>query len=93
MSASVSSLGVNLNAATEQVELTTATVATAGKLAEAERQRALLGTTTSQNVVTAEQTLREAELRRLRALVSQLSTRFELEHSTGKLLDRFAAVL
>ncbi len=93
LSASVSSLGVNLDAAREQVELTTQTAATAGKLAEAERQRALLGTTTSQNVVTAEQTLREAELRRLRALVSQLSTRFELEHSTGKLLDRFAAVL
>jgi outer membrane protein TolC len=56
------------------------------------RQRVLLGTTTPQNVVSAEQTLREAELRRLRALVNQLSARFELEHTTGTLLERFASL-
>jgi outer membrane protein len=89
--AQVSSLGVNLNAMAEQVELTTQTATSAAKLADAERQRLLLGTTTAQNVVTAEQTSREAELRRLRALVSQASARFELEHTTGKLLARFVA--
>jgi outer membrane protein TolC len=90
--AQASSLGVNLQAAAEQVSLTSETASVASQLAEAERQRLLLGTTTSQNVVTAEQTFREAELRRLQALVNQASARFELEHTTGHLLDRFAAL-
>jgi outer membrane protein len=88
--AQVSSLGASLEAAGEQVALASEAAEAAQKLAEAERQRLLLGTTTAQNVVTAEQTRREAELRRLRALVSQVSMRFELEHTTGSLLTRFA---
>jgi outer membrane protein len=90
--AQASSLGVNLKALAEQVSLTTETASAASQLAEAERQRLRLGTTTSQNVVTAEQTSREAELRRLQALVNQASARFELEHTTGKLLERWAAL-
>jgi outer membrane protein TolC len=90
--AQASSLGVSLQAAAEQVSLTSETASAASQLAEAERQRLLLGTTTAQNVVTAEQTSREAELRRLQALVNQASARFELEHTTGHLLDRFAAL-
>jgi outer membrane protein TolC len=90
--AQVSSLGVTLQAAAEQVSLSSETATAASQLAEAERQRLLLGTTTSQNVVTAEQTSREAELRRLQALVDQVSARFELEHTTGHLLDRFATL-
>jgi outer membrane protein TolC len=90
--AQASSLSVSLQAAADQVSLTSETANAAGQLAEAERQRLLLGTTTSQNVVTAEQTAREAELRRLQALVNQASARFALEHTTGHLLDRFAAL-
>lgn len=90
--AQASSLGVSLQAAADQVSLSSETAAAASQLAEAERQRLLLGTTTSQNVVTAEQTSREAELRRLQALVNQASTRFELEHTTGQLLERFAVL-
>ncbi len=86
----VSSLGASLESSAEQVSLASQAAEAAQKLAEAERQRLALGTTTAQNVVTAEQTRREAELRRLRALVSQVSTRFELEHATGALLGRFA---
>jgi len=86
----VSSLGATLESSAEQVSLASQAAEAAQKLAEAERQRLSLGTTTAQNVVTAEQTRREAELRRLRALVSQVSTRFELEHATGSLLQRFA---
>jgi outer membrane protein len=89
--ARVSSLAVNATAASEQVSLTTETATAAGQLAEAERQRLTLGTTTSRDVVSAEQTSREAELRRLRAVVSQASARFELEHTAGTLLERFAA--
>jgi outer membrane protein len=92
LAAQASTLSVNLSAAAEQVELTRATAGMATRLAEAERQRLLLGTTTAQNVVTAEQTSREAELRRLQALVGQASARFELEHTTGTLLDRFATL-
>jgi outer membrane protein TolC len=88
---SVSSLSVNVEAAAEQVDLTTQTASAAGQLAEAERQRLNLGTTTSRDVVSAEQTSREAELRRLRAVVNQASVRLELEHTAGTLLDRFAA--
>jgi outer membrane protein len=89
--ARVSSLAVNVGAAAEQVDLTTQTATAASQLAEAERQRLLLGTTTSRDVVSAEQTSREAELRRLRAVVSEASARFELEHTAGTLLGRFAA--
>jgi outer membrane protein len=89
--ARVSSLAVNVTAASEQVALTTETASTASQLAEAERQRLALGTTTSRDVVSAEQTSREAELRRLRAVVSRTAARLELEHTAGTLLDRFAA--
>ena len=90
--ARASSLAVDLRAAAEQVSLSSETATAASQLAEAERQRLLLGTTSSQNVVTAEQTSREAELRHLQALVNQASARFELEHTTGHLLDRFASL-
>jgi outer membrane protein TolC len=86
----VASLGTSFESAAEQVSLASQAAEAAQKLAEAERQRLSLGTTTARDVVTAEQTRREAELRRLRALVSQISTRFELEHATGALLSRFA---
>jgi outer membrane protein TolC len=89
--ARVGALAVNVAAAAEQVDLTTRTASAAAQLAEAERQRLNLGTTTSRDVVSAEQTSREAELRRLRAVVNQASTRLELEHTAGSLLDRFAA--
>ena len=88
--ARVSSLAMNVEAASEQVQLTTETASAAGQLAQAERQRLNLGTTTSRDVVSAEQTLREAELRRLRAVVDQASLRLSLEHTAGLLLDRFA---
>lgn len=91
--ASVGSLAVNARAAAEQVDLAAETASASAQLAEAERQRLLLGTTTSRDVVSAEQTSREAELRRLRAIVSQASTRLSLEHSAGILLDRYATVL
>lgn len=91
--ARVGSLAVSARAASEQVQLATETATTASQLAEAERQRLTLGTTTSRDVVSAEQTSREAELRRLRAIVSQASTRLSLEHDAGILLDRYSAAL
>ncbi|MEY2935511.1 MAG: hypothetical protein RL033_6260 [Pseudomonadota bacterium] len=92
LAARAQTLGGDLEAAREQVTLSTQTASSARELAEAERQRLILGTTTAQNVVSAEQTAREAELRRLQALVAQLTTRFQLEHATGTLLTRFATL-
>lgn len=89
--ARVSSLAVSAGAAAEQVQLTAQAASAARQLAEAERQRLNLGTTTSRDVVSAEQTSREAELRRLRAVVSQAAAHLELEHTAGTLLDRVAA--
>lgn len=89
--ARVSSLAVNARAAGEQIELASQTALAAGQLAQAERQRLALGTTTSRDVVSAEQTSREAELRRLRAIVSEATARLSLEHATGTLLERYAA--
>ncbi|WP_438003237.1 TolC family protein [Sorangium sp. So ce321] len=93
IAAEISALRVSLEAAADQVALAAETARTAGELAEAERQRLQLGIATSSDVVQAEQTLREAELRRLRAAVTELTSRFQLEHATGALLERFASVL
>ncbi|WP_437790569.1 TolC family protein [Sorangium sp. So ce693] len=93
IAADVSSLRASLEAAAEQVALATETARMAGELAEAERQRLSLGTATSADVVQAEQTRREAELRRLRAAVTELTSRLQLDHETGALLVRFASVL
>ncbi|WP_437618112.1 TolC family protein [Sorangium sp. So ce1151] len=93
IAAEISALRVSLAAAADQVALAAETARTAGELAEAERQRLQLGIATSSDVVQAEQTLREAELRRLRAAVTELTSRFQLEHATGALLERFASVL
>ncbi len=88
--ATVTTLSENLSAANEQVALATETSKRAAELVEAERQRLQLGTTTPSEVVKAEQTAREAELRRLRAVVSRLTSQYELEHASGALLGRFA---
>ncbi|WP_437707380.1 TolC family protein [Sorangium sp. So ce448] len=93
IAADVSSLRASLEAAADQVALATETARMAGELAEAERQRLSLGTATSADVVQAEQTRREAELRRLRAAVTELTSRLQLDHETGALLVRFASVL
>lgn len=90
--ADASSLRVNLAAADEQVALASETVRLSKSLAEGERQRLLIGTGTSADVVKAEQTARETELRRLRAIVNRTTARLELEHTTGDLLSRFTAM-
>jgi outer membrane protein len=90
--AEVSSLGVELSAADRQVQLSTKTAQISSQLAEAERQRMELGTGDPTDVVKAEQSAREAELKRLRAVVSRATTQLSFEHSSGALLDRFGSV-
>ncbi len=89
----VGTLHGSVAAARAQVDLAAETARVAAELAEAERQRLILGTTTSSEVVKAEQSLREAELRRLRAEVNAVTTRYRLENATGDLISRFGDVL
>ena len=92
LAAEVSSLGVELGAADRQVALSEKTAKISAELAEAERQRLALGTGDPTDVVKAEQNAREAELKRLRAVVSRATTQLSFEHSSGALLDRFGSV-
>jgi outer membrane protein TolC len=91
--ADAATLRTNLEASVEQIRLANDTSRYSSQLAEAEKQRLQIGTTTSSDVVKAEQTAREAELRRLRAVVSQITSALQLQHAMGALLDKYAAVL
>ena len=59
-------------------------------LAEAERERVALGTATVSDLLDAQQSAREAELSRLRALVDVVLAARELEHAAGTLTERFS---
>lgn len=80
-------------AARERAPLVRETAEVANELAEAERARLELGTTTTPDLLEAQQDAREAELRRLQALVDATSARHRLEHEAGVLLDRFSLVV
>ncbi len=91
IAAEIATLDAELAAAKEQVELASATAEMAKELALAEQEKLALGTASSSDVVKADQTAREAELRRLRAVVDQADKQFQLEHDAGALLDRYGA--
>ncbi len=76
-------------AATERVPLATESASIAEQLAEAERGRLELGTTTTIALLEAQQTARESELGRLRAEVDTATAMHRLEHDAGILVDRF----
>lgn len=90
--AEASSLSVELSAANRQVALSEKTAKISGELAEAERQLLGLGTGSPTDVVKAEQSAREAQLRHLRAVVSRATSELDFEHTTGELLGRYASV-
>lgn len=85
-------LHANLRAAIERIPLAAETARVSGQLADAERQRLELGTTTVVVVLDAQQTARESELRHGRALADAAVASLELEHRAGTLLDRFDVV-
>lgn len=76
--------------ARQRVELARRTVDLARQLAEAERGRLELGTSTSLLVLEAQESQRNTELRYLRALVDQAAAALAVEHLTGELLARYA---
>jgi outer membrane protein TolC len=90
LAAEVAQTHAALTAAADQVAYATEAAEIARELAQAERDRMALGTGTSTDVVQAEQAVREAELRRLRAVVSQATAWFQQKQQTGVLLDQFA---
>lgn len=77
-------------AAGERLPLAQESAAIAAELAEAERERVRIGTTTTVALVEAQQSAREAELRRLRVLVDTATAAHQLEYAAGVLLDRFS---
>jgi outer membrane protein TolC len=90
LEAEIAAMHIALEAAHEQVALATETASIAADLAEAERQRLALGTKTITDLVRAQQTQRESELRRLRTMVTRSISHFTLEQRTGSLLARYA---
>ena len=76
--------------ARDRVPLADETASVAAELGEAERARLELGTTTSADLLQAQQTAREAALRRLRVLVDATVAAQGLAHEAGALLDRFS---
>ena len=76
--------------AAERIPLAAESASVAEELATAERGRLELGTSTPSVLVEAQQDAREAELRRLRALVDAMVAVRDLEHTAGVLLDRFS---
>lgn len=77
-------------ATTERLPLIQESAAIADELASAERERLAIGTTTTVALVEAQQSAREAALRRLRVLVDTATAAHRLEFAAGTLLDRFS---
>jgi outer membrane protein TolC len=76
------------SASRRRLELSEETVALARESAEAERARFELGATTAISVTQAENELRSAQLRELRARVDLVQADTELAHHTGELVRR-----
>lgn len=89
----IATLHQSVQAAFERAALAAETAEVARELAEAERARLDLGTTTAFDVLRAQQSERETGLRELRAKVDAVSEAIRLEHTVGRLLDRFSLVV
>jgi outer membrane protein TolC len=76
----------------KKLALAEQTLAVAGKLAEAERERYALGSSIFIQVRDAEEAEREAALRTVRARIDLAEAQIELDHLTGALLARFGTL-
>jgi outer membrane protein len=81
------------DAGERKVELATRTASIAERQRDAERARYASGSSTSVAVLKAEEDLRAAQQRVLRARADAAESAFKLEHLTGKLLERYAGVV
>jgi len=82
-----------LDAAQQRMTLAQQTVEVAQKLASAERERLELGTTTSLQVLQAQEDLRDAELRLLKVGVDRAAASIMLLHLTASLLPKYAQMI
>lgn len=82
----VASFHEALTSAIARVALSQESVDNARAVAEGEQQRLTLGTATSSDVIIAQQTYRETELRRTRTLVDAAIASARLRQATGQLL-------
>lgn len=89
LSASLATEHASLASIVARVELARATADVSSQLAEAERARLALGTSTPTVVVQAQQTARESELRYARTRVDSALSSVRFANSAGTLLDRF----
>jgi len=76
-----------------RMELAERTFDIARRQAQAERERYELGAAIFVQVREAEEAVREAELRAVRARVDLAQAELELDHLTGKLIERYSAML
>lgn len=76
--------------ARDRIALATEAASIAEQLAEAERGRLELGTTTPADLLSAQQSAREAALRRLRTAVDAVTNARRLEDAAGTLIERFS---
>jgi outer membrane protein TolC len=76
-----------------RLELAERTLDVARKQAEAERERYDLGAAIFVQVREAEEAVREADLRTTRARVDLVLAQLELDHLTGRLLERYGELL
>jgi outer membrane protein len=91
LDAELASVAIEAESTEQQITLATETASIAKELAQAERDSLELGLTTPLEVVRAQQSEREAELRRLRALVDHVLASLRVEHRSGMLLPRVAS--
>lgn len=85
--ADVASSHETLSSAMQRVALSQDSVDNARAVVEGEQQRLSLGTATSSDVILAQQTFRETELRRLRTVVDAAVASARLRQATGQLLS------
>lgn len=85
----IARLAANLDAAREFVVAAIESVTIATRLAEQEDGRLRLGLSTPTEVISAQQSAREAELARVRAVADAARADLGLDHLTGMLLMRF----
>ncbi len=88
LGAQIASLESDLATTQAALELAVENVKVASDLAARENAQLALGTVLLTEVISAQQTAREAELTRLRALVDIAASALELDHLTGDLLAR-----
>lgn len=86
--ASVATLENGVKASADQVRFSEETAEISRELAQAERDRFALGLNASSDVVKAEQSAREAELRALKAQIARVGAELDLSHQAGLLIER-----